>query len=275
MTYSVIIEAEYTTDFNARLLFPETLNRKPSGSSLGSYDKATQTYGSGYISYNENGREYHIEVWGNLTKTGHNDITGDVRYAEVQEMINGKLVTIGDMYVGNSEAPGSVYVHIPSLASLTPDSLFAQVEKLGAAQLDLYGRAGNDKLYGNASGNVFNGGSGNDVLTGYAGKDQFVFEATGKDNADHITDFTHGQDKIIIGLTFNGPFGDITGNSHLKEIFHDITNSAEDKNDRILYNSHTGTLSFDDDGSGADKAVVFAHLDNHAKLDFHDFEIWS
>jgi Ca2+-binding RTX toxin-like protein len=276
LTYYIGIEGETDVgDFDSRLFFPETLGRKFSGSSLSGYDKTTQTYSSGYVSYHENGADYRIELWGNLKQAAHNDISGDVSYADVQKLVNGKLVTIGDWYVGNSDAPGTVYVPIQSLATLTPDILLQQTETLGAAQMDFYGRTGNDKLYGTASENIFNGQEGNDVFTGYAGKDQFLFALIGKANADHITDFTHGEDKIGIDLTSGGPFGDIAPNSHLKQIFHDITHSAEEKNDRIVYDRQTGVLSFDDDGSGKDKAVVFAHLDNHAKLDFHDFDIWS
>jgi Ca2+-binding RTX toxin-like protein len=261
-------------DFDSRLLFPQTLGQTFSDSSLHDYDKATQTYGSGDVTYHENGVEYHIKVWGHLTGGTGNDISGGIDDFELQKVVKGKLVTIGQMFIG-SDTTGEVYVPVQSLAALTPDILFKQTETFGFARLDLMSFGGDDKLYGSTSENSFDGGEGNDVFTGYAGKDRFIFALTGKDNADHITDFTHARDQIVIELEAGGPFGDISHDSHLKQIFHDITNSAEDKNDRIIYDRDTGILSFDDDGSSKDKAVIFAHIDNHAKLDFHDFVIWG
>ena len=47
-----------------------------------------------------------------------------------------------------------------------------------------------------------------------------------------------------------------------------------DKNDRIIHDRATGNLYFDRDGSGTKyDAVLFAHLDNGAKLDASDFLI--
>jgi Ca2+-binding RTX toxin-like protein len=272
MTYFVSIDAEMTRDFNSNMLFPQTLNKKPSGSFLSGYDDATSTYSSGYISYNENGHKYRIEVWGSLTDAAHNDITGDVSEADVKEWVNGRFVNVGSWTVGRNILPGRISVHIASVASLTLDSLIDDAAKLGTTLSVLTGREGNDKLYGNDADNFIQGWTGNDVLVGRGGKDDFIFEHIGKANADHITDFAHGQDKIDIVIDGDGPFLSLSGDIHPRQIFHDITNAAEDKNDRILYDSSTGVLSFDDDGSGHDKAIVFAHLDNHAKLDYHDFD---
>jgi Ca2+-binding RTX toxin-like protein len=59
----------------------------------------------------------------------------------------------------------------------------------------------NDTLTGNAKVNVLTGGMGADTLTGGGGKDIFDFNALSdmgalSGNADIITDFVRGQDKI-------------------------------------------------------------------------------
>ena len=65
----------------------------------------------------------------------------------------------------------------------------------GAGNDKLYGDAGNDSLAGGAGADTLSGGTGNDTLTGNAGKDVFLFDGKGK---DVITDYTAGQDKIVL-----------------------------------------------------------------------------
>uniref|UniRef100_A0ACD5GWB0 M10 family metallopeptidase C-terminal domain-containing protein n=1 Tax=Desertifilum tharense IPPAS B-1220 TaxID=1781255 RepID=A0ACD5GWB0_9CYAN len=76
----------------------------------------------------------------------------------------------------------------------------------------LYGGKGNDRLYGDLGNDTLYGDLGSDTMTGGEGRDLFVVgrRATGTTgsatlaNADYVTDFTRGQDRIgIQGLTFN------------------------------------------------------------------------
>lgn len=52
------------------------------------------------------------------------------------------------------------------------------------------------------------------------------------------------------------------------------TGLAVDAADRILYNTTTGQLSYDADGSESDAAVEFAVLQNLATLDASDFFVF-
>ncbi|MGQ3213041.1 MAG: hypothetical protein ACT6U0_14580 [Shinella sp.] len=55
-------------------------------------------------------------------------------------------------------------------------------------------------------------------------------------------------------------------------MFKDITLGPNDASDRILYNSDTGSLFFDGDGSGSTyKAVKFATLSGTPTLTAADF----
>ncbi len=58
------------------------------------------------------------------------------------------------------------------------------------------------------------------------------------------------------------------------DAFKDVgTGATVDANDRIVYDSRTGALSYDADGSGAGAAVQFATLDNRAALNAGDFVV--
>ncbi|SMO65928.1 beta strand repeat-containing protein [Paracoccus laeviglucosivorans] len=66
----------------------------------------------------------------------------------------------------------------------------------GAGNDTLLGGLGNDTVIGGAGNDVIWGHAGNDVLTGGLGVDQFHFLAA--NNADRITDWQNGIDRIVI-----------------------------------------------------------------------------
>jgi Ca2+-binding RTX toxin-like protein len=83
--------------------------------------------------------------------------------------------------------------------------------KGGAGADSLSGGDGNDRLRGEGAGDTLSGGggadtlsggAGADVLTGGAGHDVFVINAqlaSSPTGFDRITDFTHGEDKLVFG----------------------------------------------------------------------------
>lgn len=60
----------------------------------------------------------------------------------------------------------------------------------------LEGYAGRDLLIGGTGADRLDGGAGNDTMTGGIGADRFVFE--GRAGSDRITDFTVGEDLIVV-----------------------------------------------------------------------------
>lgn len=60
------------------------------------------------------------------------------------------------------------------------------------------GNATENVITGNACDNVLNGGRGIDRLKGGTGRDTFVFDASGRANADYVMDFATNVDTLAI-----------------------------------------------------------------------------
>lgn len=150
----------------------------------------------------------------------------------------------------------------------------------------LYGLAGNDILRGNSSANTLYGdagaddlfgGLGRDVLTGGAGNDTFQFNTalSSATNVDTITDFANARGNNDVIELENAVFKKLAATGVLNAgLFEaNATGKATDANDHIVYETDTGKLFYDADGSGKGAAVLFAVLNNHPKIDHTDFFI--
>jgi Ca2+-binding RTX toxin-like protein len=109
----------------------------------------------------------------------------------------------------------------------------------------LMGGAGNDILTGDDGNDWLSGGSGNDTLTGGAGADAFYFFAV-QSNVDHITDLSSG-DTIELETAF---FTALQSGTLSASAFHQGS-AASTADQRIIYNSSTGQIFYDADGTGA------------------------
>jgi Ca2+-binding RTX toxin-like protein len=138
------------------------------------------------------------------------------------------------------------------------------------------GNGGNNVLTGTSGNDVLIGLGGNDTLTGGAGADQFVFNTALNRNTNvaTITDFSHAEgDKIDLDHTiFSALTPGALGAALAANNFYASANgTAHAAADRILYNSSTGALSYDADGTGAAAAVQFAVVAHHPTLTASDF----
>jgi Ca2+-binding RTX toxin-like protein len=165
------------------------------------------------------------------------------------------------------------------VASSVSYTLSAEVETLEAVNradtnaMDLTGNAGANSIVGNDGANILDGKGGSDLLVGYGGADTFAFTtALGAGNVDQIADFTLGLDRILLGGDSGEPFAALTAGSLAAASFV-IATQAQDAGDRIIYNSTTGALSYDADGSGAGAAVQFATLVPGLALTAADFTV--
>ncbi len=131
----------------------------------------------------------------------------------------------------------------------------------GGGNDTITGGAGNDVLDGNSGNDVLVGGLGNDTLTGGVGVDQFLYNVGAlSSNKDLITDFTSGTDQLIFkasALPALGAAGQLAVND---QRFYSSAVGAHDASTRLIYNSSTGELSFDADGTGVKASVVIEVL---------------
>lgn len=144
---------------------------------------------------------------------------------------------------------------------------------LGAGGNDiLKGGGGNDTLLGDTGNDSLYGGTGNDVLTGGSGQDRFVFDTAlnGSSNVDSITDFVAADDTIVLE---NAVFTRLATTGTLQAGNFRIGSAAADADDYLIYNSQTGELFYDADGSGAGGAVKIAVLVGAPALSYADFAV--
>jgi len=167
---------------------------------------------------------------------------------------------------GSDTVQSSVTFTLASLANIE------NVTLTGTSAINATGNASANTLIGNSGNNQINGGLGNDILTGGAGIDTFIFNSTlGANNIDTITDFSVLDDTINLENTGTGLFTGITTTGTLAASAFWIGSSANDASDRIIYDSTTGNLYYDADGTGATAQVKFASLAPSLALTNQDF----
>jgi Ca2+-binding RTX toxin-like protein len=140
------------------------------------------------------------------------------------------------------------------------------------------GNAGANKLIGTSYSDVLIAGNGNDTLTGGDGVDFFVFNTTAnsKSNLDTITDFVTGTDKLQLSKAVFFGLGSFTGNLAAGQFWSAAgATSSHDADDRLIYNTTTGALYYDADGSGRVSAVQIALIGTaiHPDLIYTDIQI--
>ncbi|HEY0834780.1 MAG TPA: calcium-binding protein, partial [Azospirillum sp.] len=108
--------------------------------------------------------------------------------------------------------------------------------------------------YGNLGADTLEGGAGADTLGGGDGADQFRVNAPA-DGGDTITDFQSGVDRIAV---VSPNFGNLAAGTLSAANF--ALNNPADADDLFVFNTTTGTLFYDADGSGAGAAVSIATL---------------
>ncbi|WP_428670097.1 M10 family metallopeptidase C-terminal domain-containing protein [Reyranella sp.] len=143
----------------------------------------------------------------------------------------------------------------------------------GSANINGRGNSLANTLVGNAGNNVLDGRAGSDMLTGGLGADTFVFkDALGASNIDTITDFNVATDTIQLNRTV---FSTITGTGvlSLAQFAASASGTAQDSSDRIIYETDTGKLFYDSNGSAAGGSIQFAKLDAGLTVAANDFSI--
>jgi Ca2+-binding RTX toxin-like protein len=152
----------------------------------------------------------------------------------------------------------------------------------GSPQDDtLAGGSGNDSIDAGWDYDVLRGGGGNDTLnggadshtdtlTGGSGRDRFLFVEDDSGNNDRIVDFTTQIDELAFDRTTSnftaiGALGNFASGDARFYAAPGATH-GHDTSDRLVYNTSTGQLYYDADGSGSGSATLVATLQGHPTL---------
>ncbi|MFY7885493.1 MAG: hypothetical protein ACOVOV_11700 [Dolichospermum sp.] len=132
----------------------------------------------------------------------------------------------------------------------------------------IIGSSNDDILTGTLDNDILIGGLGNDTITGGAGGDQFTFNNR-NEGIDTITDFLSSQgDKIAVSAAGFG--GGLAAGVSITAAQFVLGTTALNASNRLIYNTITGDLFFDGDGTGTIAAIQIATLSSKPTLTASD-----
>ena len=152
----------------------------------------------------------------------------------------------------------------------------SNVERLigGAFNDSIQGNAAANHLDGRAGNDTIEGGRGNDTLIGGSGADTLIFDvAPGASNADQVTGFVSGTDRLVLDAPAFSGIGEGTFVAGDARFWASSAGTAHDANDRVVYNTTNGQLWYDADGNGSGAAQLIATLQGASALAATDISI--
>lgn len=123
------------------------------------------------------------------------------------------------------------------------------------------GGAGDDFLSAMGGDDIIIGGQGNDLLIGGAGLDDFRYVGN-ETGMDRILDFTVGNDRIGLSTAGYAPTAFYS---------YEVGTVATTANSTFLYETATGIVRYDPDGSGSLAAIALAQLNADMSLSRDQF----
>ncbi|MFN0194807.1 MAG: calcium-binding protein [Aestuariivirga sp.] len=193
---------------------------------------------------------------------GFDTVSYESADAGVRMSLDGSLVATGD-------ALGDSLLGIEGLAG----SSFNDVLRGDANANVLTGGMGTDVLQGMAGNDVIRGGAGVDTVVGGLGNDSFDFLAL-TDAIDRIADFSNAAGNNDTLRFLGSTFGNLTkGALSANHFVANTTGVAADADDRFIYETDTGILRYDSNGSAAGGITVVAVLTGAPTLTAADFYI--
>ncbi len=130
------------------------------------------------------------------------------------------------------------------------------------------GNSGNNTLNGSDGNDTLIGGTGNDTITGGTGSDRFTFNNR-NEGIDTITDFLSSQgDKITVSAAGFG--GGLAAGVAITAAQFLLGTTALNASNRFIYNTITGGLFFDGDGTGTLAAIQMATLSSKPSISASD-----
>jgi Ca2+-binding RTX toxin-like protein len=250
------------------------------GTSIGSFLVSRSKYDDWKI---EGPGPYFADVWtggpGGMAKValvwrdaGPNVFVAHLAFADAQDDPTLVFANI-DILVDDGLLDGrEVRVSFMKGNDTVSGNRFADILKGGDGNDRLDGNAGNDRLFGERGNDTLTGDHGRDILSGGAGRDVFVFGNSGSGRfADRITDFNVIDDMIHLD---NAVYRGLrTGTLSPAAFTANLTGQAADAGDRIIYETDTGRVFFDADGTGKAARVHVVTLNSSLFVTSADFLI--
>jgi serralysin len=183
-----------------------------------------------------------------------------------QQMTRNTGDAAGDVFIDNIEGVGgTIYGD-----QLYDDGGSHELYGLGGDD-QLWGRDGNDYLEGGDGHDLLIGGAGQDLLVGGSGSDIFRFDAQpGAGHVDTVRDFVVGADLLQLTRT---TFAAFSNQGAVQAWQFTIGSAAATTDHRLIYNSSTGALLYDADGTGGAAQVQFATLGTGLALSASSFAL--
>jgi Ca2+-binding RTX toxin-like protein len=174
---------------------------------------------------------------------------------------------------------------VNSTVSFSLTGYAGDVENLslsGSGAVNGTGNALANRILGSSVANTLKGAGGDDVLDGRGGRDicwggaghdtfQFTAPVAGS-NAATIADFAVADDTIALS---RAAFTALAADGTLAASAFVTGTAAADADDRVVYDTATGRIWYDGDGSGAGAAVLFAQVSAGTALTSLDFQVYT
>jgi Ca2+-binding RTX toxin-like protein len=144
-------------------------------------------------------------------------------------------------------------------AALAQNDVEGWVLSDSADRLNLHNTLANSVIFGNGGNDTLSGGLGQDTLNGGAGADSFLFQLL-PGTTDIIQDFASGTDRITVLRAW---LGQPAGGEAAIPVVNFVSGASPVPTfatPQLLYNTTTGLLSFDPDGTGGTAAIPLANL---------------
>jgi serralysin len=193
------------------------------------------------------------------------------------DFLNGGSGTDGAYY---TTATAGVVVSLLNPAINTGDArgdTFSSIERVHGSTFNdsLFGNSNANQLFGGAGNDRLKGFGGNDTLTGGAGRDVFIFNTalSASNNVDRITDFNTTYDTIWLENAIFTALGTTTGVLSAAMFWKSTSGTAHDSTDRIIYETDTGRLFYDSNGTASGGSTHFATLSTGLALTNADFMV--
>jgi Ca2+-binding RTX toxin-like protein len=219
-------------------------------SAAGTYNLSTFTTITNIdsIAFNVNAAGFNLTVVDSQVSTA--DANGDGTLNDLQ--VSASLAMTNAVTINASALTGSNRITVAGTNLGGGDTITG-----GAGADTIDGGAGADTINGGAGADTITGGAGVDNMTGGTGADHFVYMAT-SEGTDTIADFNVAQGDMI-DILASAFGGGLTAGTDPATVFgSSASNTFGSASERLHYNTATGQLLYDADGTGAGAAVTLA-----------------